>query len=55
MAVVLWSRAQRDVVRNGGKALVFASSAEADVWLARRPVAPEKLALGTVDKLTVTA
>lgn len=33
---IIWNRTVQNVVMNGGQALVFTDSTDADVWLARR-------------------
>lgn len=35
MPTIIWNRTERDVVKSGGRTLLFASSADADTWLAR--------------------
>ena len=63
MAVIIWNRHERDVVKSSGRTLVFATSADADVWIARNAVkntdakTPKALTgftSTTFDKLTVT-
>lgn len=63
MPTIVWNRTERDVVKLGSRALLFASSADADVWLARnalktndsKATKPYTGGNGTIyDKLTVT-
>jgi hypothetical protein len=60
---ILWNRDEQDVVHVSGRTLVFASSADADVWLARgalkrndsKIAAPRTgVTAATFDKISVT-